>query len=65
MLLRKEALLGSADDVRVWIAQLATSCYARESRGVIHRASSCRVDGESVKGVVNVQNMRSGDGNGG
>lgn len=44
---------------------VVTGCYASKSRGVIHKASRCKVDGESDKGVVNVQNIRSWDGNGG
>ncbi len=39
--------------------------YASLSENVIHKAPSCRVDGESVNKVANVQNIRSGDDNGG
>ncbi len=39
--------------------------YARLSENVIHKAPGCRVDGESVNKVANVQNIRSGDDNGG
>lgn len=44
---------------------VVTNCYAGKRRGVIHKASSCRIGSESVKGVVNVQNIRSRDGSGG
>ncbi len=39
--------------------------YASLSKKVIHKAPGCRVDGESVNKVANVQNIRSGDDNGG
>ncbi len=39
--------------------------YASESDIDIHKASGCRVGGESVKEVVNVVNFRSGACNGG
>ena len=32
---------------------------------VIHKALGLRADGESVEEVMNVQDIRSGDGNGG